>query len=146
MSSESLLREKLRKIEALFAGAGTPGERSAAQAALQRVKARLADLGRSDPPVELQYSMSDQWSRQLFVALCRRYGLEPYRYHRQRHNTVMLRVPRGFSESVLWPEFMQLDEALRAYLGEVTLRVIREEIHSDASEAKEIPAAMLPRN
>jgi len=146
MSSESLLREKLRKIEALFAGAGTAGERSAAQAALQRVRARLADLGRSDPPVELQYSMSDQWSRQLFVALCRRYGLEPFRYRRQRYNTVMLRVPRGFSEAVLWPEFIQLDEALRAYLSEVTLRVIREEIHADASEAKEVSDALLPRN
>ena len=33
MSIESQLREKLRKIEALFAGAGTAGERLAAEAA-----------------------------------------------------------------------------------------------------------------
>jgi septum formation inhibitor-activating ATPase MinD len=33
------LREKLRKIEALFAGAGTTGERLAAEAALERVRA-----------------------------------------------------------------------------------------------------------
>jgi hypothetical protein len=33
-------REKLRKIEALFAGAGTAG--------LERVRARLAELGRRD--------------------------------------------------------------------------------------------------
>ena len=32
--STSQLREKLRKIEALFAGAGTAGERLAAEAAL----------------------------------------------------------------------------------------------------------------
>jgi hypothetical protein len=31
MSTESQLREKLRKIEALFAGAGTAGERLAAE-------------------------------------------------------------------------------------------------------------------
>ena len=36
MSIESQLREKLRKIEALFAGAGTEGERLAAEAALER--------------------------------------------------------------------------------------------------------------
>ena len=42
MSTESQLREKLRKIEALFAGAGTAGERLAAEAALERVRARLA--------------------------------------------------------------------------------------------------------
>ncbi len=139
MSSESDLREKLRKIEALFAGAGTAGERTAAEAALGRVKARLAELGRVDPAIELQYGMPDQWSRQLFVALCRRYGLNPYRYRRQRYNTVMVRVPRGFSETVLWPEFVELNKALQAYLGEVTLKVIHEEIHADASEAREVP-------
>jgi hypothetical protein len=80
------------------------------------------------------------------VALCRRYRLEPYRYRRQRYNTLTLPVPRGFSESVLSPEFLQLHEALRAYLNEVTLRVIREEIHSDTSEAKEVCDALLPRN
>ena len=56
----------------------------------------------------------------------------------------MLRVPQGFSESVLWPEFTQLNQALRTYLNEVTLRVIHEEIHSDASEAQEVPDALLP--
>src|SRR6266436_7825203 len=103
MSTESQLREKLRKIEALFAGAGTAGERLAAEAALERVRARLAELGRQDPPTEMQFSMPDQWSRHLFLALCRRYGLRPYRYHRQRCNTVMVRAPKGFIDQVLWP-------------------------------------------
>jgi hypothetical protein len=120
MSTESQLREKLRKIEALFAGAGTTGERLAAEAALERVRARLSELGRRDPPVEMQFSMPDQWSRHLFLALCRRYGLSPYRLHRQRRNTVMVRAPRGFVDQVLWPEFGELDRALQAYLHEVT--------------------------
>ena len=115
MSTESQLREKLRKIEALFAGAGTTGERLAAEAALERVRARLTELGHKDSPVEMQFSMPDQWSRHLFLALCRRYGLSPYRLHRQRRNTVMVRAPRGFVNQVLWPEFGELDRALRAY-------------------------------
>src|ERR1700675_4245879 len=49
MSTESQLREKLRKIEALFAGAGTAGERLAAEAALERVRARLGELSRQEP-------------------------------------------------------------------------------------------------
>ena len=68
MSTESQLREKLRKIEALFAGAGTAGERLAAEAALERVRERLAELGRQDPSIEMQFSMPDQWSRHLFLA------------------------------------------------------------------------------
>ena len=77
MSTESLLRDKLRKIEARFAGAGTTGERLAAEAALERVRARLTELGHKDAPVEMQFSMPDQWSRHLFLAFCRRYGLSP---------------------------------------------------------------------
>ena len=46
ISTESQLREKLRKIEALFAGAGTAGERLAAEAALERVRERLTELGK----------------------------------------------------------------------------------------------------
>src|SRR6185295_1269984 len=138
MAIEAELREKLRKIETLFAGAGTAGEREAAEAALRRIQARLAELARVDPPVEMQFSMPDQWSRRLFVALCRRYGLKPYRYRRQRHTTVLVRAPRGFIDQVLWTEFQQLDQALRAYLAEVTERVIREEVFADTSEAAEV--------
>ena len=79
MSTESQLRDKLRKIEALFAGAGTAGERMAAEAALGRIRARLAEFGRQDAPIAMQFSMPDQWSRLLFLALARRYGLKPYR-------------------------------------------------------------------
>jgi len=106
------------------------------------VKARLAEQALRDPPVELQFSMPDAWSRQLFVALCRRYGLKPYRYPRQRRTTVMLRMPRGFSDTVLWPEFLELDRALRAHLQGVTTRIIRDAIHADTSEAEEVQAAL----
>jgi hypothetical protein len=40
MSPESQLRDKLRKIEALFSGAGTAGERLAAAGARQGVSGR----------------------------------------------------------------------------------------------------------
>ena len=145
MSVERQLREKLRKIEALFAGAGTEGERNAAEAALQRVRARLAELGRSDHPIEMQFSLPDQWSRRLFLALCRRYGLTPYRLRRQRLTTVMLRVPQGFVDQVLWPEFRELNLVLTQYLLEVTTRVIREEVHGDTSEAAEVAQALAGR-
>ena len=142
MPDETQLREKLRKIEALFAGAGTAGERDAAQAALNRVRDRLAEMGRRDPAIEMQFSMADQWSRRLFLALARRNGLSPYRYRRQRMTTVMVRVPKGFVDQVLWPEFQELNKALVHYLNEVTLRVIREEVHGDASEAAEVAQAL----
>ena len=138
MSTESELREKLRKIEALFAGAGTAGEKLAAEAAVARVRARLEEIRRRDPAAEVQFSIQDLWSRRLFLALCRRYGLKPYRLYRQRHSTAMLRAPRKFLDEVLWPEFQELQQILLAYLDEITSRVIREEIFADMSEATEM--------
>ena len=145
MTGEAQLREKLRKIEALFAGAGTVGERIAAEAALERVRERLAELERRDQPIEMQFSLPDQWARRLFLALCRRYGLKPYRLHRQRLTTVMLRVPKTFVDQVLWPEFQELNAALMHYLNEVTTRVIRDEVHRDTSEAAEIAPGLPAR-
>jgi hypothetical protein len=41
MTPDEILRDKLRKIEALFAGATTPGEKAAAGAAAERIRHRL---------------------------------------------------------------------------------------------------------
>jgi hypothetical protein len=71
------------------------------------------------------------------VALLRRYDLKPYRYPRQRATTVMVRIPRSFTET-LWAEFLALDEALRGHLDAVAGRVIAEGIATDTSEAEEI--------
>ena len=136
MTSEEQLRARLRKIEALFAGAATPGERLAAEAALARIKGRLAEAGRTAAAIELHF-IADPWSRQLFLALARRYGLRPYRYPRQRRTTVMLQAPESFLRDVLWPEFEALNEALVGYLAEVTARIIRDEVHGETGDAEE---------
>jgi hypothetical protein len=136
---EADLRERLRKVEALFAGATTAGERLAAGAARERIEARLAEARRRVADVELRFSIGDPWSRQLFLALARRYGLKPYRYPRQRRTTVMLKGPAPFLHEVLWPEFEALNEALTGWLAEVTRRIIAEEVHKETGEAEERP-------
>jgi hypothetical protein len=138
MDDRDRLLEKLRLIEALYEGGATVGERAAAAAARQRVQARLHTLERSDPPVEYRFTLNNTWSRRLFVALLRRYGLSPYRYSRQRHTTVMVRVSRGFVDETLWPEFQELDKALREHLDRQTETIIQEAVDADGSEAEEI--------
>lgn len=135
--TEQQLREKLRKISALFEGATTPGEREAAKAAIERIRKALGTTAKTEPPAEVQFTLPDRWQRRLFTALCRRYGLEPFRYKRQRHTTVMLRVPRTFLDQTLWPEYAALRQALDAYLNEATERIIREEVFGDDEEARE---------
>src|SRR5437764_10276261 len=139
MTEADRLIEKLRRIEALFAGATTPGERVAAGVAMERILARLKEAGRRDPPVEYRFSLDSEWSRRLFVALLRRYGIRPYRYSRQRYTTVMARVPRSFVAETLWPEFEALNEALREHLAAITSSIISQAVSSDVSEAEVVP-------
>ena len=137
MTTEHQLREKLRKIKALFEGAATSGERQAAAAAMERLRKALDAASKTQPLPEMRFSMVDRWQRRLFTALCRRYGLEPYRYKGQRYTTVVLRAPQSFVDLTLWPEYLELQAALHSYLNEATERIIREEVYKDAGEATE---------
>jgi len=134
--TEQQLREQLRKISALYEGATTPGERSAAAAAIERVKKAIAAIAYTEPLSEFQFTLTDLWQRRLFTALCRRYGLEPFRYKRQRYTTVVVRAPKTFVNRTLWPEYQQLRQALNRYLHDATDQIIREEVYGDIHEGK----------
>ena len=136
---EERLIEKLRKIEALFARATSAGERTAAENARDRIRQRLEQLEKSERVIEYRFSLPDAWSKSLFIALLRRYGIDPYRYSGQRRTTVMARVTRTFADEVLWPEYQQLNAMLRAHLESITKRVIAQAIHGDQADAEERP-------
>ena len=138
MPSEDRLREKLRKIEALYAGATTAGEKSAAGAAAERIRRQFETASKTEQAEEFKFSISDPWSRQLFIALCRRYGIRPYRYTRMHRQTVMVRAPASFVQAMLWPEFEDLSRALTAHLHEVTKKIIQEEVHEATQDAEEL--------
>ena len=140
MSIESQLRDKLRKIETLFAGASTAGERLTAEAALERVRTRLA-AGPADRDAILDArSLVEAFVSGSLSAL--RIGVVSLSSPETQHDYGAR--AEGFIEQVLWSEFSELDRALQIYLHEVTLRVIREEVYSDASEAQEVPDALPP--
>ncbi len=136
--TESDLQAKLRKIEALFAGATFDGERAAAGEALKRMMERLEKCREQEPPTEMRFSLSSTFSKRLFLALLRRYELTPYRYKRQKHTTVMVRVPEKFVNETLWPEFLELNKVLTDHLSQITETIIRENICSDTREASEV--------
>lgn len=55
ITDERALIEKLLRIEALHAGATTPGERAAAANAMDRIRERLKKVAVQDPPVEYRF-------------------------------------------------------------------------------------------
>ena len=138
MSDVRRLIEKLRRIDALHAGATTEGERAAADGARQRIKEKIQQYEEADPPIEYKFTLNNGWSRKLLLALLRRYGIRPYRYYRQRHNTIMARVSKGFVDKTLWPEFVEIDKELQAHLDAVAEKIINESIFADSSDAEEI--------
>lgn len=141
---EGTLVERLRKLEALHAGTKFDGEREAARRAAEKIRARLAELRGHEQDKVFRYSLPDPWRRKLFLALCRRYGLKPYREPGRRHSTVLVRIPETFHSRTLWPEFLALSEELTVQLEELTERVIREAIDEDVSEAAEGEQKALP--
>ena len=136
---EERLIERLRKVEALFARTTYPGERLAAQSALERIRRRLMELERVEQPVEFRFSLPDRWSQSLFIALLCRYGLKPYRYARQHRTTVTVKVAASFVDEVLWPQFRELNATLRSHLDSVTRRIIQQAIHGGAISVEQRP-------
>ena len=125
MNEDKVLRTKLAKQVALFRRAGSPGEKSAAGAAIERLQGRLAGPGeKSEPVVELQDSRPDIWCVDLFCAVCRQHGVRPFRYKRQRRITVMVRVREREFYREAWPENCQLHAGLADYFNDVTDHLI----------------------
>lgn len=140
MLLEGTLVEKLRKLEALHAGTTVAGEKEAAKLAAERIRARLAELRAQEKEVVMLYRLPDPWMRRLFIALCRRYDLKPYRDRGRRVSTIQVRAPKTFHDKTLWPEFVALSKELKAHLEALTEQVIKEAIHDDTTEPPEAKA------
>jgi len=79
MADDQDIREKLAKLEALFARGATAGERAAAGAARDRLQAKLnvaVDEG-DEPESELQYSLPDIWSVRILSPYAARTAFAP---------------------------------------------------------------------
>ena len=143
VSGDAVLREKLGKLEALFQRAGSSGEQAAAGAAIDRLKGRLRD-DPADPEIELKFSFPDAWSVRLFLAICRKHGVRPYRYPRQRRTTVMVRAREHVFDREVWPEFSALHTELESYFEEMVDHLITDAMRSDGDDSG-LEAAKLAR-
>ena len=136
MVDDEELRAKLAKVEALFRRAGSEGERAAAGAAMDRLHGRLAgSAGKDEPEVELQFSLPDTWSVSLFVAVCRKHGVRPYRYRRQRRTSVVVSAREREFNRVVWPEYSRLQTELESYFEDVTDHLISRVMGSDGDDS-----------
>jgi hypothetical protein len=73
-----------------------------------------------DGSFEQTYRVGDAYSTTLFLAVCRRQGLLPYRRARQREGTVCVRGSLR-EHDALWSRFLELSRQLDAKLMAYTL-------------------------
>lgn len=120
--------EKIQKVEALIERAGTEGERQAAIQAKERLE-KLTSVA------EIEYTIrtNDLWHKKLFAAICHKYKLNTYRYHRQKYTTVMVRISKELLDEIVWPEYLKYSDILEELVDEITAEVISK-IHKDETE------------
>jgi hypothetical protein len=132
------IADKIRKIEALIAGAKSDGERQAAEFAKQRLQDKIVAQ-----PIEYTVRLNSLWKKKLFVAICNKHGLRTYRYMRQKYTTTMIRVSKPFMDSVLWPEFNKHSSILDKLTNEI-LNDLISKIHLVNEEDEAVIAGELP--
>jgi hypothetical protein len=138
MNDEAALRDKLRKIEALFSGAGTvrkppPALRrnGSAPGCEKRRHGRSLSRSGSACPILGRGRCSSRCAGAMACG--------PTDTPRMRRQSVIVRAPETFLNGVLWPEFEEINAALSEYLSQVSDKVIREAVYKDSSDADEVP-------
>jgi len=109
-----LLSDKLSKIQALIERASSEGERQAALLAKERILSRQTQL-----PMEYRVTLKSIWQKNLFVALCKKYGFRTYRYHRQKFTTTMVHISPAVMDELLWPEYLKHSEMLQDLIQDI---------------------------
>ena len=119
---------RLRAIEAAHVGPVPAGEDAA-----KRMRAILAEHRAREPDIETKVSITDAASQHAFVALCLRYGLEPYRLWRSRGSTVCVRKSRTFFQQTFWPLYEALAQPLGEYVAGLVDRILSDAMGVDLS-------------
>ncbi len=127
------LLDKIKKIEALISGAKTDGEKNAAILAKGRILEKFPELEINKNIKEFALYTSNTWHKKLLIAICRKYGIKPYRYYRQKHTTVMVKINTDFLNNVLWKEYLEYSTHLEELVEEITDSLI-EKIHKYEEE------------
>jgi hypothetical protein len=70
-----------------------------------------------------------------FIALCRKAGVRPYRYPRQRRTTVVVRVQRSVFERTVLAKFDARHGEVTAAFADLVDHLIADVMRGDANEA-----------
>lgn len=126
---------RMRAVEARSLSLPDGADAPAVRAGVERLRAQLAATRTRERDEVITVSIPDPCGRAVFIALCRRYGLDPHRHARQRRSTVVVAAPPSFYDRVLWPEFQALTDVLYEHFLSLTMRALDEVLVTGGDEA-----------
>ncbi|MBI5617965.1 MAG: hypothetical protein HY943_16915 [Gammaproteobacteria bacterium] len=132
MSDDATPMPKIDPIQTRPAGGTTP--------TLERVRselrARRLEAERNEPIVELRFKI-DAWTGGLFLALCHRYGITPYRHRGQRVTSATILGPEHFLNATFVPQYQAMLDQLNEQLAKMTQRLIAKTLEAPPAEPAE---------
>ena len=136
MNDEAALRDELRKIEALFSGAGTadrkpPRRRGGPHPRPAAARGEAREAGRDAASACPIHGRATYSSRCAGGMACGRTAIRAC-----AGKASSCGHPRRFLDKVLWPEFQDINAALTEYLAQVTDKVIREEVYKETGRRR----------
>lgn len=134
MLSELGLIDKLQKIEALYLGATTVGEKAAAAQMMANVQNKLESYRQEEKTTEWTLTVENQFEKRLLKAILAKHGLSAYRYPRQRYTTLKVMSTKTTINTIIWPQYLEMCKVLESYLDEVTSDVIKKAMGQENSE------------
>jgi hypothetical protein len=134
MLSEIGLIDKLQKIQALYLGAMTPGERAAAAQAMTNIQNKLENYKQQDRVTEWKFGVNNYFEKRLLKAILNKYGIDSYRYHGQRHTTLNAKASDSMINKVIWPQYQEMSKVLRDHFDKLTNEVIKEALGEEERE------------
>src|SRR5688572_30557595 len=102
MAGEEALAAAFRACEIKHASrlGGTVAD---ADEARLRIRAHVQQSQQALDVQEFQCPAMSAWEMLVLHSLLKRYGLQPYRYRKQRKSTVLVRISKGLMNNCLWP-------------------------------------------
>jgi len=134
MLSELGLIDKLQKIQALYLGALTPGEKAAAAHAMTNIQNKLESYKHQERVTEWKFGVNNYFEKRLLKAIFNKYGIETYRYSGQRHTTLNAKTTDTIVNEVVWPQYQEMAKVLRDHFDKLTNEVIKEALGEDERE------------
>lgn len=98
---------------------------------MEPFKKKLKDISHLEEIYEIIVNTKTDWNRQIFLALCEKYNLEPYRYKGEKKTTIKLETTMDFMENILWPDYKKFTKIYHKSMEDILKKCIEKILYKE---------------